>query len=44
MRRHETGWASIAVAIILWVIFMIGLGFTVRANWKLFMIGWNLWS
>lgn len=44
MSRRETAWSSIAIAIVLWVIFMIGLGFMVHANWKLFMVGWNLWS
>lgn len=44
MRRRETAWASIVVAIILWVVFMVSLVFMVHANWKLFMVGWNLWS
>lgn len=43
MRRHESAWAGIVAAIISWVVLMIGLGFVVNVNWKLFMIGWNLW-
>jgi hypothetical protein len=43
MRRRESAWAGIVATIILWAVFIIGLGFMVHANWKLFMVGWNLW-
>lgn len=44
MKHLDTGWSSIVAAIILWVVCMIGLGFMAHANWKLFMVGWHLWS
>lgn len=43
-RNCELSWFGVVLGIVLWAVFIIGLGFAARGNWKLFMIGWNIWS
>lgn len=44
MKPRESSWSFILVAISAWIVGVIALGFMLHANWKLFMIGWRLWS
>lgn len=43
MAKRETSWTWIFTTIVAWILFMIATGFVVKMNWRLFMIGWNLW-